>query len=457
MIKIKIPNNNLNEREYILDIIFHEFLGIEYELIIDNGELKTNDWVIELKNGNQLIINDIFFNKYPNDLEYLKLENIPTKMEFSKNVFIVENNIPIIYGTPKLTTINQKLKTITCGIDIFASSFFMLTRWEEYVNKSRDMHNRFPVDESLAFKNSFLDRPIVNEYVEMLWNMLEYLNIEQERKKQEFNLILTHDIDHIYKWDTPKKFFKHLVGDLVLRKSIKAFFSSIGYYMEVKRGKRKDPFDTFDYLMDISEKLSIKSYFFFMAEGLTRYDNNYVSSSKITQNLVKKIEKRGHYIGIHPTYNAYNRTEQLQKEKKELEVNFNTPIYVGREHYLRFEIPTTWQIWEDNNMAWDSSLGYADREGFRCGVCYEYSVFNILTRKKLKLKEKPLIVMEESVTRRENLSSENMESIIENLLIKVKKYKGDFVFLWHNSSFNTEFWNRYKKVYENVLLRNGYR
>jgi len=104
-------------------------------------------------------------------------------------------------------------------------------------------------------------------------------------------------------------------------------------------------------------------------------------------------------------------------------------------------------------MSWDSTLGYADREGFRCGVCYEYSVFNILTREQLKLKEKPLIIMEESVIRRENLSAIEMQEIILDLINKVKKYRGKFVFLWHNSSFNTEFWNRYKRVYENVLFR----
>ncbi len=86
---------------------------------------------------------------------------------FSKNDFIVEKDIPIIYGTDKLEITEQNQNIITCGIDIFASSFFMLTRWEEYVNKNRDRHNRFPAIESLAFKNDFLSRPVVNEYVEM--------------------------------------------------------------------------------------------------------------------------------------------------------------------------------------------------------------------------------------------------------------------------------------------------
>ena len=130
MIKLKIPNNNLNERKYILDIIFNEFLGLEYKI-----ETGSKNYEILLENNKKLIIKDTFFNKYSKDLEYLKLENIPKKIE---------------------------------ELDIFAASFFMLTRWEEYVNKNRDIHDRFPATESLAYKQGFLDRPVVNEYVEEL-------------------------------------------------------------------------------------------------------------------------------------------------------------------------------------------------------------------------------------------------------------------------------------------------
>ncbi len=102
-------------------------------------------------------------------------------------------------------------------------------------------------------------------------------------------------------------------------------------------------------------------------------------------------------------------------------------------------------------LNWDSTCSYADKEGFRCGVCYEYSVFNILTRKKLNLKEKPLIVMEGSfATYQPNIKPEKMLEKIRQLIDKVKKYNGEFVFLWHNSSFNTNEWERYQKIYDKV-------
>ena len=416
MLKITIPNNNIAERKYILDVIFNEFLGLEIEVIANND---CQDWVIELENQKLLTIKDTFFSKFPKDLEYLKLENIPSKIE---------------------------------ELDIFAACFFMLTRWEEYVNKNRDSHDRFPAYESLAYKRGFLDRPIVNEYVEELKNKLLKLDNNLKFKTHNFNLILTHDVDTPLKYRTFLNGFREIAGDIIKRKDIKLAISNILQKIKVTLGLQKDPFDTFDYLMDVSESVGVKSYFFFMGKGLSKFDNMYKSSDKFISYLISKIKKRGHNIGMHPTYNAYNDATQFIKEKQELEKNLYTKITFGREHYLRFEVPTTWQMWEDNSMKWDSTCSYADKEGFRCGVCYEYSVFNILTREKLNLKEKPLIVMEGSfVTYQPDIKPIEMEKKIQYLINQVKKYNGDFVFLWHNSSFNTAQWKKYQDIYERVL------
>lgn len=416
MIKIKIPNNNIAERKYILDILFGEFLGLAFEV-----ELGSREYEIELQNKELLIIKDTFFNKYPQDLEYLKLENIPNNIE---------------------------------ELDIFAVSFFMLSRWEEYVNKTRDSHNRFPATESLAFKQGFLDRPVVNEYVEELKSMLLGLDSSLTFKTHEYKLMLTHDVDAPLKYTSFKSGLREIAGDIIKRKDIKLAIKNSLQKVKVTLGLQKDPFDTFDYLMDVSERVGAKSYFFFMGHGLTKFDNMYDSGDKFTKELISKIKKRGHNIGIHPTYNAYNSKIQVKKEKQELEKNLDTKITFGREHFLRFEVPTTWQIWEDNGMQWDSTLSFADKEGFRCGVCYEYSVFNILTREKLKLKEKPLIVMEGSfATYQPNIKVGDMENKIKYLINQVRKYDGEFVFLWHNSSFNTSMWEKYQYIYEKVLTK----
>jgi len=450
MIRILIPKNNIKERSYIVDILFDEFLGLEYEI----NTCSDNVYQIVLPNENKIIIEDHFFDKYPKCLSYLRRESIPQQVIFVKNDFITENDIPVIYGNDKLKVSDNR---IICGIDIFASSFFMLTRWEEYVNKTRDRHNRFPANESLAFRNDFLQRPVVNEYVEMLWKMLVFMGLNQIRKNRYFKLLLTHDVDVLFKYYKLKNGIKEFTEDLFKKSDLKIFFKHLGSKVKTHLNIKKDPYDEYDFLMSLSESLNIRSYFFFMVKGNSKYDAEYRLSSGKFKSVVENIKQRGHNIGIHPSYNAYNDIKRFSAEKKELEKEIGRVVY-GREHFLRFEVPVTWQIWEDNSMVWDSTMGYAEKSGFRCGVCYEYSVFNILTREKLKLKEMPLLVMDGTYITYDIKGNENeIELDVKTLIKKAKKYKGNFVTLWHNSiKENISVWNVFKRVFSQYRDNSNY-
>jgi hypothetical protein len=73
------------------------------------------------------------------------------------------------------------------------------------------------------------------------------------------------------------------------------------------------------------------------------------------------------------------------------------PLLGGRQHYLRWETPTTVRLWDANGLDYDITLSYADRPGFRCGTCFEYPMFDSVEQRALKLRQRPLIVMECSV------------------------------------------------------------
>jgi len=412
MIIIKIPNNNIPERKYILDIIFNEFLGLEYTL-----EIGSDDYEL-LLNNKTLTIKDAFFNKFPKDLEYLKEENIPKSIK---------------------------------EIDMFSACFFMLTRWEEYVNKNRDSHNRFPATQSLAYKEGFLDRPIVNELIEDLKKQLLELDNSLVLKEKKFELVLTHDVDELYMWKSWKHVFRVAVGDIVKRKSISLAFERVAEYFLIKREKINDPFDTFDWLMDKSEAIGVKSRFYFMSGGVTSHDNNYKVNEAKSLELIQKIKDRGHIIGFHPSYNAYNDIKQFKKEKDLLEKTTELTITEGREHYLRFEVPTTWQIWEDNGMSVDSTCGYADREGFRCATGDEFSVFNILTREKLKLKERPLVFMDDNHHSYNDITFDESFKKVKKLIDYAREYNMKITLLFHNSIFTDDKNINFKKLNEKLL------
>jgi len=438
-IKIQIPNNNIPERRYIIDVLFSEFLGIEYKI-----EITETDFYKILFKNKTIQVQDSFFNTYIEELSYLNERNIPENVIFAKNQFIPEADIPVIYGN---ANIEESENLIKCGIDIFASSFFMLTRWEEYVLPEKDKHGRVPDELQLSVKHGFNERPVVNEYVEMLREMFVHLGVEIKNKHQ-YTPKITHDIDFFARYDKFSKVIKAIGGDIFKRKSLKKAISTFKTYFQIKKGKEKDPYDTFDYLMDLSEKAGLKSHFYFIPAMLGEEDAQYNISDEAVVKTIQKIKNKGHIVGIHGAYRSYKNKNLFQKELQRFPEEIK--IQEGRQHFLRFENPTTWQMYEDAGIITDSTIGFLNHVGFRSGTCYEYSVFNILTRKKLNLKEQPLIVMEQALIKKTS-NKENFYNKIIALKDIVKKYKGTFVVLWHNNNFNVDEWDSFIDIYSKII------
>ena len=446
MITITFPANNIKERLYTLSVIFEEFLKIPHTL--SQGASTDTQTTIELENGEKIIIKDHFFSKFPKELSYLKKENIPTDIDYFSHK-LLESPLPILFGQPKVEELN---KNSIVHIDIFATIFFMLSRWEEYVEKNRDKHGRFSHKDSLAYKFNFLERPIVNEYIEFLWNLLRQHGCNEKQEKREFSLLVTHDVDEILRYPNFTKVIKGMVGDILHRKDPLLSIKTLYTYGAIKQKKIKDPYDTFDEIMDLSNEYGIKSYFFFMSGGTSRYDNRYSINEPKVKKIIDNIKIRGHYVGFHPSYNAYNNPEQFKVEKEALQRVNGEPIKCGREHYLRFEVPTTWQIWEDNKLEWCSNLAYAKKDGFRAGCCYPYPAFNILTQERLNLIERPLIMME--VTFMEQINDyDKIEKKIDYYMKTIKKYNGEFVLLWHNAAFKEHDLKQYAPLYEKTIKK----
>ncbi|WP_417326344.1 polysaccharide deacetylase family protein [Halarcobacter sp.] len=444
-----------------MDVIFNEFLGVSYDIVIDKKEYAN--WVIELENDNKLIVLDHFFNKYPKELEYLKLENIPNTINYEEkknNQFIPEKDIPIIYGTNQLLINNEKLKTIKCGIDIFASCFFMLTRWEESVNKIRDNHNRFLGIESLAYRNNFLNRPIVNEYIEMLKNMLLYLGLKEKLKDRDYRFIFTCDVDEPFDCTIKNipKLIKTCASDIIKRKSLALALKRVRRFLFNRFDNYiYDTNYTFDWYMDICEKIGINATFYFIPDSREKNNACYEIEDNNIQNLLKYINSRGHEIGVHGSYQTYQNKEKAKLQKNMLDdtlisLGINQKIVGNRQHYLRWDSALTPSVLEYAGFEYDSTGFYADRCGFRYGVCNEFSMFDFLNKKKLKIKQRPLIVMECTIIDESYMGygfTPKAFDVIKELQKKCIKYNGDFILLWHNNYF---FLKEHYEMFEKLMV-----
>ncbi len=442
---VLLPFDSL-ELKYTLHLLLRYLLGLDYELEIAPEEQRSVE--ITLLGGKRL---SIAVDPWLANPKYDKSQ-IPASVKWFKknnNAFIPEQDLPILYGEANLAVSPDR---IDLNADLLSTTFFMLSRWEEHVVKERDQYGRFPANAALSVKSGFYQRPIVDEYAEMLWNMLQYLGIQQERKKWEFKLFPTHDIDNPRKWRGLHTLFRTLGGDLLKRKSPSMARNSWRSFWKTRQGTEKDPFDTFDFLMDCSERYGLQSHFFFLCGGKTPFDKEALPPSHpIVQRIFEKINRRGHVIGLHSSYDAYTDEQLFKTELELLQKHAPQEIKCGRQHYLRFEVPTTWQLWAKEGLEWESSMVYPEEAGFRCGICREFPVFDIHQRKMLPLFERPLILMEGSWMRYNPKSPDRFLEDAKNLMEVVKRYKGTFVLLWHNSTLGFHFESENRKLYERIL------
>jgi hypothetical protein len=462
--RIRYPDNLHPERTYSIDVIMSHFLGLKYV----HWPEDRKDIVIEDDSGKKLFLPDWFFRNY-------SLKPQENKKQPERNTYwleipqhhvlrdtLGESKIPVLFCDSNYKK-NKSIFSIEedqlhLRIDVFGSAFYMLTRYEEIENLTRDEHDRFPAYASHAYQNGYLHRPVVDEYVEILWWCMKRLWPRLERKPRKFRMLLSHDVDVPFAeaFSSPKRILRSLGGDMIKRKDPKRALSRLESWVATRREEfRKDSNYTFDRIMDLSEKHALKSAFYFKTACTNPlFDDGYSIDHPYLRQLLRDIHARGHEIGFHPSYETYTDPQQTKKEFRKLlrvceEERIEQANWGGRQHYLRWQAPITWRNWAEAGLAYDSTLSYADCAGFRCATCHEFPVFDLEQGKQLPLIERPLIAMEGSLFGKKYMGLNHAEAYDQMKMLKdqCRRYQGDFTLLWHNSSFaSRKDWELYRQI-----------
>ena len=157
------------------------------------------------------------------------------------------------------------------------------------------------------------------------------------------------------------------------------------------------------------------------------------------------IHQRGHEIGLHPSYNTYLDPGAIASEAARLraicgEEKIHQPGWGGRMHFLRWRVGVTLQGWERAGMTYDSTLGYADLPGFRCGTCREYQAYDPILERSLDVRIRPLVAMECTIMASRYMGLGTGRSAFKKFLQlrrACEAVDGEFTLLWHNTELET--------------------
>lgn len=422
--QLLVYTNHLSSRaNYIFQHLLGEILGIDFKITQQIDEFKT-------------------FNGYKISYTDAKVDE---ELHFKSTPLLFETGIK----QQHITSCNYQNYTVPFAIsggifpfDIFAASFYLITRYEEYLSTEQDHHNRFLGKNSWAYKNNFLKIPVIDNWAFELLRILKKHFPHLRYKNRKFIFQPTLDIDMPYYLKSEQLIRRILKSTkLLLTGKINALY--------------KDPFDNYKQVLAWDKQFSQKTIYFILMGHKHKLDGIFNKNYKLFYKLVEWLAKN-HELGIHPSYQSNLTPGELAAEKAQLERLTGKTIKISRQHYLKLRFPETYINLIKNGISADYTMTFADETGFRASTCTPFFWYDLSNETITDLTIYPTTVMDQTLRLYQKLSPEQAVSEIKLLIENVKKVNGTFISLWHNQSvcdFNE--WKNWKNVYIQLLRLAG--
>ncbi len=422
------------------DIILESRLTFVLDFI-ENHPLNNN---VEFT-VNQKQERNIFYGKGNTDFHFNvprqnKIFSSKDKCEFTSNLY--KQSDTLLYSVESVVRNDQEfLEDKQFSFDIFETLFFHLSRIEEINLNPLHLNNRGQINENqlLVIKNKIEKIPHVDHIVKAFIEILTGSSIFVPTK-----FMVTHDIDFIEKYKSIKSFFRFMARAIFKGEPVKEI---INQYRKVRRDITDDPYNTFSELL--LERTGIEKRIYFLMGGNHKYDNTYSIKHPSFLEALSLSKERGYEIGIHPSYESWTTKEMIIKEKSRLERCLNEEIFKSRQHFLHFDISKTPEVLLEAGIVEDSSLGFTQYIGFRCGTGFPYYLFDFNKESKSELLEVPLVFMDSAAINESKTSSTPLEEMTKAFQL-TNMHNTQICYNFHNSRMDTS-------IAEGRLIRRIYR
>lgn len=329
--------------------------------------------------------------------------------------------------------------------DIFSASFYLLSRYEEYMPHVKDAHGRFPASESLAYKNNFLDTPVVDAWALKLLEALKERFPELEYKERNYNFSSIIDVttSHCFAY---RGIVRSMFGLLLDLGSFK--FRRFGQRILVWLKIRKDPYDNFSELIDIQKKYTTKSMFFFQFAEYSNYDKNISTTNNKFRYLIKYVADYCS-VSLNASYDSFNNIDLLKEEKKKLGSVINKPITYSRTRYNRINVPETYRNLLEAEFTDDFTMGYTHEIGFRASTSIPFYFYDINLEVQQPIKVHPFAVHDYALTPIEDKTE--IMNRLDLLYQHTKNNRGDFIVIFSNELLGEKHKVNWLDLYNTII------
>lgn len=347
---------------------------------------------------------------------------------------------------------NQKVFFKTNGdfpFDIFAASFYLLSRYEEYLPHQKDMYGRYAHENALAFKENFLNVPLINSWLQHFKDKLNQKFSSFTTHHSPFTFLPTYDIDEAYSYK--HKEWWRSVG-AATKDLLKGKWDRFALRRKVLNNQQQDPFDSYAWIDDLHRPYKLKPrYFFLVPEKTGRYDKNILPNETALQVLIR--QHAGKYaIGIHPSWQSGDEPSLIKKEIQTLEHISTIKITSSRQHFIRFTLPQTYRHLLDAGIKEDFSMGYGSINGFRASVASPFYWYDLEKEQTTYLLLYPYCYMEANSFFEQKFTPQQALDEMRHYYKTVKAVNGTLITVWHNTFLGTdELFKGWREVYKRFI------
>lgn len=394
---------------YIAGIIIGDILGLNWDLTTDKRKLGKHD-----------VIN--YSDRYLKDSFRISPSSILFETGIKEREIKIGKwkDLPVFFQTSSESDI---------PFDIFASSFYLISRYEEYLDYEPDEHGRYRASFSFSYRNGFLEIPVIDlwarEFARRLLKKFHSLAF----KKNEFKSVVTFDADEPFEY-LGKSVIRSLGG---LLRDLTVNDGNAGERYKTVTGGKPDSFEVFDYIIECIDRNNSDALFFFPVGDRSKYDHNPSWRNADYRSLILRLAGKYKH-GIHPSFSASHSSLVMEKEVNRYNSIIANEENLSRFHYLRLKLPVSYRILLKAGIEEDYSMGYHDEPGFRAGIARPFYFYDIENETTTKLKVVPFQFMDVTMYKYKKIDSKASFEIILKLINEVRSVGGLFVTIWHNTS-----------------------
>ncbi|WP_430816960.1 polysaccharide deacetylase family protein [Carboxylicivirga sp. RSCT41] len=330
--------------------------------------------------------------------------------------------------------------------DILKAAFYLLSAYQELNSENTDHMGRFQFNGSVQEQLQIVQKPIVNYYFNIISDGIELFcrthNIAFKRKRlfNNFGFMLTHDVDRVdyFHWRETAYKIMQLAGLKKAHYNKKRLFKATlnAILPTFFPGYKQDPWWNFKELRKLEKAHNFKSAWYFLNRDGSPHDAKYYLEETRIKQLINNLEAEDCEVGLHGSIKTASDRKAMQKAKKRIDAVANQAIVGTRQHFLKFHYPATLQIQQDNGLQYDTTMGFAEHEGFRNSYCYPFKPYDHTNDQMMQIWEFPLTIMDTSLFGYRNLNYNKMRTSFEQLIKEIRQFGGLLVMLWHNCNFD---------------------